>query len=103
MPWHTLGPGTASSTPSPILLEIGDVDVMLVRHDEGWSAIEDRCSHAGCRFSEDGEIDGATAVCDCHGSEFDVTTGAALRAPANDPIRTFPTRITDGSVEILVP
>ena len=67
-----------------------------------WYAVEDRCSHAGCAFSEDGAIDGAHVICDCHGSEFDLRTGAVVRPPAVVPIATFSVRIADGRVEVEV-
>lgn len=75
---------------------VADVRLLLVRSPDGWWAVEDRCSHARCAFSEDGEIDGGVVICDCHGAEFDLSTGAVLRAPATEPIRTFPVRSADG-------
>lgn len=68
--------------------------MLLVAWSGQWYAIEDRCSHAGCRFSEDGEIDEFRVICDCHGSEFDVRTGDRLAPPAVDPIATFGVRIS---------
>ena len=68
---------------------------------ELWAA-EDRCSHADCAFSTDGEFDGRVLVCDCHGSEFDVVSGDALTPPATESIRTFPTRVVAGVIEVLL-
>jgi nitrite reductase/ring-hydroxylating ferredoxin subunit len=57
--------------------------VAIVRHEGGWVAVPDRCPHAGCQFTEDGEVlDGTTLVCNCHGSEFDLRTGEVLLGPA---------------------
>lgn len=77
--------------------------VLLVPWDGVWFAFEDRCSHAGCAFSEDGELDGTTVICGCHGSEFDVTTGRVIRSPAERPIATFATRLVDGHIEVDLP
>jgi 3-phenylpropionate/trans-cinnamate dioxygenase ferredoxin subunit/naphthalene 1,2-dioxygenase system ferredoxin subunit len=74
--------------------------IVIVAAVGGVFAIEDRCSHAGCAFSEDGEFDGTRVICDCHGSEFDIRTGAVVRPPAERPIATFPTRVTGGIVEV---
>jgi 3-phenylpropionate/trans-cinnamate dioxygenase ferredoxin component len=65
-------------------------------------AIEDRCSHAHCAFSTDGEIDGSIAVCNCHGSEFDVFTGSPLAPPAIDPINTYSVRVVGQTIEVSV-
>jgi nitrite reductase/ring-hydroxylating ferredoxin subunit len=37
------------------------------------------CPHAGCLCNQ---ISGAEAVCPCHGSRFNATTGAVVRGPA---------------------
>jgi 3-phenylpropionate/trans-cinnamate dioxygenase ferredoxin component len=39
-------------------------------------------------------------MCQCHGSEFDVTTGAVLRGPATRPLNVYEVRTTDGSLRI---
>ena len=41
-------------------------------------AFDDVCTHAGCSLAE-GDLDGTTVTCACHGSQFDVTSGAVLR------------------------
>ncbi len=88
----------ASDGLSPI--SIDDVELVVVRVEDDWWAFEDRCSHAGCAFSQDGEMDDTTVICYCHGSEFDITTGQPTRPPAEEPIRTFPIRMRDGVLEI---
>ena len=49
-------------------------------------AFDDTCTHAGCSLAE-GSLAGTTVTCGCHGSEFDVTSGAVLRGPARAPVR----------------
>ena len=79
---------------------MADTDLLIVNLEERWFAVEDRCSHADCSFTADGEIDGATVICNCHGSEFDLRTGEALFAPAFEPIRTFPVRLRNDQLEV---
>ncbi len=74
--------------------------VLLAWNSDEWVAAEDRCSHAGCAFSTDGELEGSTLICNCHGSEFDLRSGEVLGMPARTPIRTFRTRVVDGMVEV---
>ena len=50
-------------------------------------AFDDRCTHTGCSLSK-GTLHGTTVTCPCHGSKFDVTSGAVLRGPATRPVRS---------------
>src|SRR5687767_2653796 len=50
-------------------------------------AFDDTCTHAGCSLAK-GKLDGTTVTCPCHGSQFDVTSGAVLRGPAKRPVRS---------------
>ncbi len=100
MTWYDtdLRPGDAAGSCTPVVA--GGVPMVLIRSEDGWWAIEDRCSHAGCAFTTDGEIAGSIAICDCHGSEFDIRSGEVLRPPARVPIRTFPVRVVGDRLEV---
>ena len=50
-------------------------------------AFDDTCTHVGCSLAN-GRLDGTTVTCACHGSQFDVTSGAVLRGPAQRPVRS---------------
>lgn len=76
--------------------------LVIAKVGEEWVAFEDRCTHAGCAFSRDGEIDGGVVICNCHGSEFDLRTGAVLRPPAESPLYRFETRMRDGKIELRI-
>ncbi len=73
---------------------------LLGQHQGKAWAIEDHCSHADCRFSSDGEVTGGVAICNCHGSEFDLFTGDVVRPPAKAPIETLPAAMVDGKPEL---
>ena len=60
-------------------------------------AFEDRCTHMGCSLAN-GELDGTVVTCACHGSQFDVTSGAVLRGPAQRPVRSRAVKVEDGSL-----
>ena len=62
-------------------------------------AIDDTCTHRGCSLG-DGELDGSTIQCACHGSRFDVTSGAVVRGPAEDPVRSYPVHVANGEVQV---
>ena len=68
-----------------------DVDgarVAVARVGGELRAFQDTCTHRGCSLA-DGVLSGTTVTCPCHGSQFDVTTGAVLRGPAREPVKTF--------------
>jgi nitrite reductase/ring-hydroxylating ferredoxin subunit len=48
----------------------------------------------------DGKLDGSTLQCACHGSRFDVTSGAVVRGPAADPVRTYAVHVANGEVQV---
>lgn len=55
-------------------------------------AFDDTCTHAGCSLAS-GTLAGTTVTCPCHGSQFDVTSGAVLRGPAHRPVRRRAVRV----------
>jgi 3-phenylpropionate/trans-cinnamate dioxygenase ferredoxin subunit len=55
-------------------------------------AFDDACTHAGCSLAR-GALTGTTVTCGCHGSQFDVTSGAVLRGPARRPVRSRAVRV----------
>jgi|SRR5947207_5278287 len=46
----------------------------------GFSAV---CTHAGCTV---GSVSGGTINCPCHGSKFNITSGAVVNGPAASPL-----------------
>jgi nitrite reductase/ring-hydroxylating ferredoxin subunit len=68
---------------SLVPVEVEGVAYVVAHHALGWCIFKDRCTHAPCAFSENGEIvDGTVLVCNCHGAEFDLVTGEVLELPA---------------------
>lgn len=90
-----LNPGEA------ILVQDGRMRILIFNVDGEHYAIEDRCSHADVALS-DGKIDLKTCQITCpkHGAKFDITTGAALKAPAVAPVMAFDVRVEDGAIQI---
>jgi nitrite reductase/ring-hydroxylating ferredoxin subunit/uncharacterized membrane protein len=82
-----------------VAAQAGDTPVMLVRRGGAIAALHDRCSHRGCSLA-DGEVDGDTVTCACHGSRFALGDGAVLRGPATAPQPVLDARERDGRVEV---
>jgi len=66
-----------------------------------WRAFGDNCSHHECPLSG-GWLDGPRVECACHGSIFDLKTGAVLRGPATEPIPIYSVKIWDGRIWVHV-
>ena len=67
--------------------DVAGTKVNVVSTDGHLYAFDDTCTHTGCSLAK-GKLDGTTVTCPCHGSQFDVSSGAALRGPANRPVRS---------------
>ncbi len=80
---------------------VGDTLLALARVDGAWYAVEAWCTHAECPLT-DGWVEGDALRCPCHGSLFELASGAVREGPADEPLRTYPTRVVDGRVEVEV-
>src|SRR4029453_13379600 len=60
------------------------------------------CPHRGGFLSE-GELDGTTLECICHGSRFDVSTGDVLRGPAQQSVQVYAVRAQGDALVVDVP
>lgn len=65
-------------------------------------AFDDECTHEQCSLAEEGELDGTTLTCTCHGSEFDVRTGNVLAPPAMEPVKVYRTRVDGDALQVEV-
>jgi len=65
-------------------------------------AIEAKCTHVGGPL-EQGVVSGTVVTCPWHGSQFDLTSGAVRRGPANRPVRSFPVRAEGVSLIVELP
>lgn len=49
------------------------------------------CTHQGCTVNR---IDGAEAVCPCHGSKFKVADGSVANGPASSPLSSVTVKVS---------
>ena len=80
---------------------IDGVSIAVVKSGDQVHAMLDRCSHRGCSLHE-GEFDGSTITCPCHGSAFRLD-GSVAKGPTTYPQPSFAVRVRDGRVEISAP
>ena len=64
-------------------------------------ATDNVCTHEHAHLS-DGYVEGTTVECPRHSGRFNYQTGEALGAPVCVSLRTYPVRIEDGQILILV-
>ena len=74
-----------SEVPPGSALLVGDVAVFNVAGS--FCATQDKCTYKQGPLSK-GKLDGSTVTCPWHGSQFNVGTGAVVRGPAIDPLKT---------------
>jgi nitrite reductase/ring-hydroxylating ferredoxin subunit len=75
-----------SEVPPGSALLVGAVAVFNVAG--GFCATQAKCTHKQGPLDE-GTLDGSTVTCPWHGTQFNVCTGAVLRGPAKDPLKTY--------------
>jgi 3-phenylpropionate/trans-cinnamate dioxygenase ferredoxin component len=76
------------------------VDYAIYRSGEGeFYATDGHCTHER-QLLCDGLVMGTIVECPKHNGRFDYRTGAAKGAPVLVDVRTYPTRVTDGLVQV---
>jgi 3-phenylpropionate/trans-cinnamate dioxygenase ferredoxin subunit len=72
-------------------LTVGGARIALYRSEGQFYATDNRCTHAEALMSE-GYLEDGCIECPLHQARFDIRTGAALCAPATEPLRTYPVK-----------
>jgi 3-phenylpropionate/trans-cinnamate dioxygenase ferredoxin subunit len=81
----------------------GDLSVGVFNAGGELYAIEDRCSHDDGPLAEgDFDPERCIVVCPRHGSEFDLRTGRPRTLPAYLPVPTYPVRVDDGRIVVVL-
>jgi 3-phenylpropionate/trans-cinnamate dioxygenase ferredoxin component len=99
---HTLGPGDAipDDFVVPYYLDDRKVRISVARVDGHLYAFDlCTCAEQACPLSG-GLLTGTTVMCQCHGSRFDITTGAVINGPATEPLQLYEVQEIDGSIHI---
>ena len=92
-----VGSSKAVSAGQMRVFDVAGTRVNVASVDGRLYAFDDTCTHAGCSLTK-GKLDGTTVTCACHGSQFDVTSGAVLRGPAQRPVRSHKVEVQDGAI-----
>jgi 3-phenylpropionate/trans-cinnamate dioxygenase ferredoxin subunit len=78
--------------------------IALVRVDDDFYAIGDRCSHANYSLSE-GQVYPEDREIECwkHGSTFSLVTGEPISLPATRPVPTYEVELVGDEVMVVLP
>lgn len=99
--WVKVGPVGGVAEGEMSSYGVGERQVAIANVEGDLHAFDDVCTHQQCSLAE-GDLDGTTVECPCHGSQFDVTTGEAVHGPAADPVDVFELREQDGELQVLI-
>ena len=97
--WITVAQAGELAPGSHRVVDVGGASVVVFNLGGEYYAIEDVCTHDGGQLTG-GIVDGDQIECPRHGARFCIRTGAALTAPAYEPVATFPVRVENGEVQV---
>jgi len=101
--FRTIGTGAAipNDFVAAFYLDDRKLRISIARVDDQLYAFDDLCTCADqpCPLSS-GLLTGSTLMCQCHGSRFDVTTGAVINGPATEPLKRYAVQEVGGAVQI---
>ena len=83
-------------------VNIDEVDILICNTDNGFFAVEDKCSHADIPLCG-GQITGNYITCPVHGAVFDLTDGSVQSPPAFEDLNTFEVKIEGTSISVKRP
>ena len=85
----------------PYYLTDRKLRISLARVDGRLYAFNDLCTCADqvCPLSG-GRLTGTTIMCQCHGTTFDIRTGAVLGGPATKALRVYEVQEAEGTIRI---
>lgn len=99
--WHAVADINELDDDEAQCVHAADCQIALCRVDGKFYAIDDICSHEYASMS-DGFIDGENIECPLHQASFHIPTGKVLSPPADEDLKTYPTKVEDGKVYVLV-
>jgi 3-phenylpropionate/trans-cinnamate dioxygenase ferredoxin subunit len=85
----------------PYYLDDRKIRISIARVNDRLYAFDDLCTCADerCPLSG-GMLTGTTIMCQCHGSRFDISTGAVINGPATKALNVREVQEVEGTIRI---
>jgi anthranilate 1,2-dioxygenase ferredoxin subunit len=99
--WHVVGAFDDFTEGAPAAVVAGQKPIAVFRMGDEVFALHDLCTHGHARLSE-GYVEDGCVECPLHQGLVDIRSGVPRCAPITEPVRVYPVRINEGSVEIHV-
>lgn len=99
--WHTLIAESEFPEVGKLATQVAGWYVLVAKTDDGFHAVNDRCTHQAALLSG-GRIRRGAVMCPLHGARFEVATGRCIGGAYRD-LRTFPLRVENGQIEVSIP
>lgn len=82
--------------------EVEDTAVAVANEGGTFRAFQNECTHKHCAL-DDGDLEDGVVVCACHGSAFNLATGAVESPPATEPIPVYTVRVEGDDLIVSLP
>ena len=99
--WYPVIAESDFPTEGKATVKLGGWHVLVARTDDGFHAVNDRCTHQAALIST-GRVRRGAVMCPLHGARFELASGRCIGGTYRD-LRTFPLRVLDGTIEVAVP
>lgn len=96
---HTLAKTTEIAPGTAKCVSAGGKKLALFNVEGRFYAVDEQCNHRGGPLAE-GELVGNVVTCPWHGAQFDVRTGAVLRAPGTGALKTYAVTVAGDMVQL---
>ncbi len=99
--WHSVVTESDFPAEGKLAAKLAGWYVLVAKTDDGFRAVNDRCTHQAALLSG-GRIRRGAVMCPLHGARFEMATGKCIGAAYKD-LRNFPVRIESGVIEVSLP
>ena len=99
--WVTVAKAADVAPGAMTAVEAGDRSLAIYNVAGAFYATDNECTHAYAMLT-DGAIDGDVIECPLHGGAFEIKTGKGLGAPIFCDLKTYPTRVHFGDVQVQI-
>jgi nitrite reductase/ring-hydroxylating ferredoxin subunit len=97
--WTTVARAGDVAEGEMLAAELEGHEVLIANVGGEYRAIGSECTHEGCSLAE-GEIEEGAVICACHGSMFDLKTGAVIAGPATEGEPVYDVRVDGEEIKL---